>query len=234
MAKEKHCVFCDKQLEGGFFSSKVKTLEVGHSKMLLCCPECYAKYEMLSADFNKRFGAKLTNAKRKSGKKMSDKEVAQAYAAYVQQYAAHPAVDVEPGLLVAGCFIIGENGYFSVKEHSNAFVKSDVSARDMLRTARKATKGEQIWFTKDDISKIEYFQNGSGDFVGLFHKAYSFSIRLNDETVITYKPAITRASALGGGFMFGYKANARKKLEADLMTFRTLIGSDLPIRYVRK
>ena len=233
MAKKDVCVFCGKEMNGGFFSSESQLLDVGHSKLLTCCEDCYSKYQHMPKEFNKRFAAKLTNAKRKSGKKMTAREVAKAYEAYVAESADYQ-LDAEPGMMVAGCFIISEEGYFSVKEYSNALEHSDVNARQMVRTAQKASKGQQIWFTKDDITKIEYFQNGMGSFAGMFHKVFSFSIRLNDETVITYKPAMTRASVLGKGVMFGYKGSARKALEKDLRTFRALIGSDAPIRCVSK
>ena len=85
-----------------------------------------------------------------------------------------------------------------------------------------------------DKSKIEYAKNHIGSFDGLFHKIYSFAIRLNDESVMTYKPCVTRTSAPGTGFGFGYQKSAEKKLIKQLEEFKQAIGSDLPIVKVKK
>ena len=61
-----------------------------------------------------------------------------------------------------------------------------------------------------------------------------FAIRLNDETVMTYKPCIARTADSGAGFGFGYQKSAEKKLVYQLEEFKRLIGSDLPIVKINK
>ena len=150
------------------------------------------------------------------------------YIAEAERYQEKQA-DAVPTATVGAFALVTEDGRFTVTEASNSFMHKDINAKDMAKTITKALKADPNWFTKEDITKIEYAPNDSGSFIGLFHKAYSYTIRLNDEKVMTYRPCITRSSVLGKGFGFGYRKRAEKQLMAELILFKTLIGSDLPI-----
>ncbi len=235
MAKKANCAFCGKELTKGFFKGNDMVLDYGIG-VLTCCEECYANYQPLEKDRKKRFGTKLNNLKNaKRIKKLAEADIAKMYATYAEeelkQTLKYPTEIPSEGL---GVFLLSENGCFSVREFATGFTSEDISAKDMVRSLEKSEKTDCLFFDKNDITKIEYAKVGSGDFVGMFAKAYSFAIRLNDETVMTYKPCITKTAMLGQGFFLGFQKNAEAKLIDQLEYFKKKIGSDLPIVKVNK
>lgn len=231
MAKMVRCSLCGKEIKKAFFGGEDELLDVGDT-MLTCCKECYDKYAKDQKLHAKRFGAKLRSYKLKNKKKkLTDNEIANMYAAYRQeglQYEANEPSE-DRMMIIGGSIKMTADGMFSAMEFSNDFLHSDVNIKEILKSAKKATKEQEIWFTKDDITKIEYVSTGMGEFNGLFQKVYSYTIRFNDESQITYRPGITRVGVIGKGFAFGYRKRAEKKLLEDLALFKMTIGSDLPI-----
>ena len=130
-------------------------------------------------------------------------------------------------------YLLDDDGNFSVREYGKGNENLDITAEDMVKSHLKV-ETDCHFFDKNDITKIEYAKNKMGSFDGLFHKIYSFAIRLNDETVMTYKPCVTRTATAGAGFAFGYQKSAEKKLIKELEEFKQAIGSDLPIVKVNK
>lgn len=234
MAKIVKCPFCGKDIKKGLFSDEYNVLDLGET-MIDCCTECYSKYGVDEKFHAKRFLAKLQNYKRATKtKKISPEQQLQMYVAYRQEglkYGA-PQNTTEKYSHIFGAIRYTADGRFSIKEFSNDFLESDVSAKDMARSAEKALSDPAVWFTKDDITKIEYFSNGAGSFDGLT-KYYSYSIRFNDESQLTYRPAITRVFTVGTG-MFGSRKKAEDILLATLVVFQNAIGTHFPVTRVEK
>ena len=240
MAKTKECAFCGKELSAGFFTGNSTSLDVGVAVFVTCCEDCYEKYRECAKTSRKRFDVKFANYKRAAKKKPSNKEIANMFKTYLEeeQQQLNKAGNEELDM-VMGCFCFNKNGFFAVRELEQGFIKSDVNAKDMLKTLDKAYDVDSLPFNKDDITKIEYARVGIGDPmgipVGLFRIAYSYEIRLNDQKVMTYKPCITRMAVIGNGFLtFGCKRSANKQMFKFLNEFKTIIGSDLPIVKVKK
>ena len=230
MAKTTNCAFCGKELKKGFWNGEDQLLDTGAST-LCCCEDCYNRFNPIAKKHKKRFAIKMDSYRYAARRKPTKAEEAQMYITYIaeaERYQEKQA-DAVPTATVGAFALVTEDGRFTVTEASNSFMHKDINAKDMAKTITKALEADPNWFTKEDISKIEYAPNDSGSFIGLFHKAYSYTIRLNDEKVMTYRPCITRSSVLGKGFGFGYRKRAEKQLMAELILFKTLIGSDLPI-----
>ena len=235
MAKTTNCAMCGKEIQKGFFSSESFALSVG-GELVTVCEDCYNHYDPLEKVHKKRFTTKLNAMRYAAHTKPSKAEIAKLYQKYLQeaeQYAPK-SEGAEAVYIIGGFAKVTEDGRFSVMEASNDLLGSDIGAGDMVKTLDASGKAEEIWFTKDDITKIEFAYNDRGDFLGFFNKAYSYTIRLNDEKVMTYRPAITRAAALGKGFFLGYRKNADKVMVENLEEFRRAIGSTLPITFGSK
>lgn len=109
----------------------------------------------------------------------------------------------------------------------------------MVKNIDKSQDQESCCFDKNDITRIEYKRDNliglkvsSWDFT---HEYYTYTVRFNSESTLTYKPCITRTAVLGRGFLvFGFKKAAEQELIKQLMTLRNAIGSDLPIVKVKK
>ncbi len=235
MAKTIKCAFCGKELTKGFFSGTSETLYIGKTVSVHCCEDCYKRYEAYESDNKRRFEAKLTNWKRLHGvKKLDEQQLAALYAQYV---AGEDAQKAKTGDDVLGLFenfyCFNNKGQFSVREFANGFMDEDVRASKMIKSIKKSREVETYAFDKNDITKIEYAPNGMGEFLGFFSKAYSYSIRFNDESEMTYKPCVTRTAVLGRGII-GHRRSAEKHVVKELEAFKKIIGSDLPIVKVKK
>lgn len=231
-----NCDFCGKELKTSLFKGELKVLSIGKGS-LSCCQECYDKYKDGEVTRENRFYTKLENYKKANKiKSISSKDIANMYKAYVDEETQQIIkLGGEIPNKAAGCFILSQNGAFSVREFSTKYSNEDVSAKAMLKSLNKAQSNtECCFFSKDDITKIEYAKSGMGAFIGLFSQAYSFNIRLNDEKVMTYKPCITRTAQVGRGFGLGYQKSAEKRLVDQLNMLKKAIGSDLPIVKVKK
>lgn len=236
MAKMKNCALCGAEVKSGLFSGDAELLDVGDNLITLC-PHCYAKYKKDEKLHAKRFGAKLrTYLRANKLKKLDQQEIMRLYAAYRQEGAScgNNISLCDKYTIFGGGIKYTNDGLFSAMEFSNDFLHTDISATDMIRSARKATNDREIWFTKDDITRIELVPNRMGTFCNLFTKAYSYTIRFNDQHQLHYRPCITRVAALGHGFAIGYRKSAEKKLMKQLEQFRQAIGTELPVVICKK
>ena len=235
MAKTVHCGFCGKELTTGLFKGTAEELEVAELAYITCCADCRRAHEVQAAEEKERFGTKLENYKRSTGKKPKGQELAELYRRDLAEKAAQGQTRCGELSGLVQFYWYTDDGWFAVRETRTGFINSDVSAEDMIKSLEQAGAADTYLFSRDDITRIEYRQVGLGDPLGLFNIAYSFEIRLNDEKVLTYKPCITRTAVLGKGFcgLFN-KRSARKKMERILGDFKARIGSDLPIVRVRK
>ncbi len=236
MAKIKNCAICDKEMAAGLFSGENEYIDVGCAT-LDCCEDCKNKYKLLAKKHKKRFEAKFINYKKTLKRKTTKQEIGKMFIAYCNEAKEYEDKTRDVELTMFSnfyCYNPNGNGYFSVKEFSNDFAHSDITAKNMVKSMEKSLNDDLYIFDKNDITKIEYAKAGIGDPLGFFSMAFSYSIRLNDEKVLTYKPCITRTALLGNGFIFGYRRSAEKKLLAKLNEFKKTIGSDLPIVKVNK
>lgn len=236
MAKVTNCGFCGKEITSGFFKGDAAYLDVGlHT--LSCCEECYKKYETIYEQHKERFEVKLENLKKSKNGKISSTDLAKMLVQYIDEAKQYEESSREKSVdLFTTFFGHNSNGeqHFSVKEFRKGWLSSDITAKDMAKSISASCDESYVFFDKNDITKIEYAKIGIGDPLGLFTVAYSFTIRLNNESIMTYRPCITRAASLGHGFLFGYRRSAEKKLIKVLNEFKKTIGSDLPIVKVRK
>ena len=236
MAKTTQCQFCGKELTTGFFNGNATSVDVAPGVSITCCEACREEKKDVAKINKERFGIKLANYKQAAKKKPSEAEIAAMYSRYEQEQVQHTvksACDVPTRF--TGFFWHNENGAFGVKEFQQGFMSSDVSAKSMVKSLKKANRVDFYGFTKDDVTKLEFRQVGMGDPLGLFAIAYSFEIRLNDEKVVTYKPCITRTAVLGRGFLgFFCKKSARKQMHKMLETFKQVTGCTMPIVEVKK
>lgn len=239
MAKTTTCKFCNKELTKGFFNGNANSLEVAPLTYVTCCDACEKELRSIAKAESERFGAKLGNYKRATRTKPDQDTIANMFITYISEMEDNAGKHSFP---VTGDFdgfySIGRNGTFTAKEFETGFINSDTSAKFMVKSKDAAlVEGLDMgrYFTKDDITRIEYRRVGIGDPLGLFNIAYSYEIRLNDEKTVTFKPCITRAAVLGNGFLGLFcKRSAGKKIAAMLERFKTHIGSDLPIREVKR
>lgn len=235
MAKMINCPFCGKEIKKGLFSAEQAILSLGKGFSVDCCNECYEKYKDFEKADKGRFGIKLNNMKKVTKIKLKNDEIAKLYAQYMNDYEQRVIRGAfkTPHSRYA-CFCLAEDGYFSMRETSLAFEDEDITPKEMIKSLKKAENTDCLYFTKDDITKIEYAKVGIGSFLGLTHKAYSFNIRINDEKIVTYKPCISRTAMLGRGFMFGYQKSAEKELMKHINKFKQHVGCDLPVVKVKK
>ncbi len=236
MAKTTKCQFCGKELTTGFFNGNATSVDVAPGVSVTCCEACREEKKDIAKINKERFGIKLANYKQAAKKKPSEAEIAAMYSRYEQEQVRHTvksACDVPTRF--TGFFWHNENGAFGVKEFQQGFFSSDVSAKSMVQSLKKANRVDFYGFTKDDVTKLEFRQVGMGDPLGLFAIAYSFEIRLNDEKVVTYKPCITRLAVVGRGITpYFTRRSAEKKVKAALEDFKRATGCTLPIVKVRK
>lgn len=236
MAKTTKCQFCGKELTTGFFNGDAASIDVASGVSITCCEACRAEKKEIVKINRERFGVKLANYKSATKKKPSEAEIAAMYSRYESEQAQHTAKSAhEIPTEFTGFFWHNDNGAFGVKEFQQGFLSSDVSAKSMVKSLKKASKPDFYGFTKDDITKLEFRQVGIGDPLGLFAIAYSYEIRLNDEKILTYKPCITRTAVLGRGFLgFFCKKSGRKQMIKMLECFKQITGCNLPIVEVKK
>ncbi len=234
MAKTTNCSLCGKELSKGFLSGDNYNIDVG-PKVITCCEDCLNKYKPLAKENKKRFTIKYENLKKATKGKYSEQEIGNMFLTYLdeknKQYEKIGDVLLTNSMIG---FSFNYDGLFSVREFGKGFSNQDISVKDMIKSYKKAENTDCHVFDINDITKIEYAKNGSGTFLGLIRKVYSFNIRLNDEKIMTYKPCITRAATIGMGFMFGYQKSAEKQLVKALKEFSKHIGCNLPIVKVNK
>lgn len=229
MAIETNCIFCGKEIVKGFFKGESKRITFGAAPALICCEDCFSKYDR--GIENCRFGTKYETLVKHSKKKYTEKEEAELYLRYIEEERQQlEKCGGEVPEIFLGFAGYNTKGYFTVREFGQGFLNQDVGAKAMVKSLKKAK--QDTWcccFDKNDITKLEYYQDGGSEVLNLTSQAFSFGIRLNDESVMTYKPCITRMAVIGKGLFFGYKKSAEKEIIKQLQFFKEQIGSDLPI-----
>lgn len=237
MAKTVCCEICGKEMKGGFFGESFNAYIGGRSETIKLCEECNNKYK-LSKEDRKRLDVKVENYQKTHKGKIPAKEAVEILKMYVKERDEYLQKSVleAPEFFYSG-FVYNSTGHFNVREFP---IKDDtMSIRDMVKNIDKSQDQESCCFDKNDITRIEYKRD---NFLGLMasswdftHEYYTYTVRFNSESTLTYKPCITRTAVLGRGFLvFGFKKSAEQELIKQLMTLRNAIGSDLPIVKVKK
>lgn len=234
MAKTTTCAFCGKELTTGFFKGDALDLYVGYDQAT-CCDSCYEQYKDEIKRVEKRLKIKIANYKTATkNKKLTSQQVADMVKTYLaeekEQIARCGKIDTYTDL---GYFVVNEeNKCFAIREFE---LGSDVTAGQMVKSLKKSEETGDVWFSKDDVTRLEYRTTFVGESLGLFSSAYSFEIRLNDEKVITYKPCITKAAFIGKGlFPHSQKKKAKDQCAGLLVLLKETIGADLPVVEVKK
>ncbi len=241
MAKTVTCKFCGKELTKKFLGGDTYGYSIDPSYIVECCEECYDKYEMLlSKADKKRLTLKLDNYKYSTKDKLKDQ---QTIADFINTYITEKqqlensreeyiAVDFKNN------FYGIIDGKFYVEEFKLGWLDKSVSLNDMVKARDKSQSDiTTTYFTKDDISKIEYRIASTGP-VSVFRPfthICSVDVRLNDEKNPGYRPAITRAVFVYYTFpIFLERRSAIKKADKILNEFKADIGSNLPVVRVKK
>lgn len=234
MAKTTKCAFCGKELTTGFWNGDAQSVYVGFEQAI-CCEECREKYEKAVKAAEKRLKIKIANYKTATKtKKLTSEQVA----GMIKKYLAEEAEQI------ARCGKITrytDLGYFVVDEERKLFairefeLGSDLSAGQMIKSMKKSEDAGEVWFSAEDITRMEYRTTFVGESLGLFATAFSFEIRLNDEKVITYKPCISRAAFVGKGlFPHSQKKKAKEQCRGMLLLLKETIGADVAVSEVKK
>jgi hypothetical protein len=233
MAKTTHCAFCGKELTSGFFSGDACSLDVGGVALVDCCQECHDKYAKESKRVHKRFSVKIANYKKATKQKVDSKTLVDFFLRYLAEEKEQIArCGTGSSKANAGYFACEEDGTFAITEFE---LGADVSAKQMIKSGKKAMDTGEVRFNKDDITKLEYRTTMVGDSLSLFSTAFSFEVRLNDEKVFTYKPCITKMFFVGTGlFPHTQKKKAKEQCAAVMRIFQKAIGSNIPIVEVKK
>lgn len=233
MAKTVNCVFCGKEMTRGMFSGDAASLELSKHTLVDCCDECRAKYEKEAKRIRKRFTIKVENWQKSTRKKMDHQTMAQNFLLYLQQEQEQLArcgrIETAES---AGYFLWDGKQHFAVRETELDF---DVLYHEFKKTDKHYEDVEPVWFSKEDITCLQYRTQKVGRSMGLFTSAYSFEVRLNDEKEFSFKPAITKMSFAGTGlFPHTQRKKAKAMCEAALVALAIAIGSDISVEYVKK
>ncbi len=230
--KTKACGFCGKEITTGLFKGTEKLLNIGGWHYISCCGDCYNKHEEDADRVKERLGIKLDNCAFSSEGALSDEDKVKVFFRYLEEekeYSARTCVNPKP----LGFFMVDESCHFTAIE----------SKLNLLATKKQLEKDiaaifdySNIWFNKDDITRLEYRYAGSyGVSDGLFDGVYAFEVRLNDEKDISFKPCIIRMAFSANGFTGGIrKKKAKEMCVSKLEELKRFIESDLPIVEVKK
>ena len=235
MAKTTTCAFCGKEVTTGFFGGNAMTLTVGLNDAI-CCEHCYDRYQAEVSRIKDRLKVKLNNyVTATKTRKLDSQFVANAILQYLaeekEQIARCGTISDYQDMVYFA--VNREKGYFAIREFELG--AGDLSAGESLRNIKKAEKVGDVWFSKEDVTRMEYATTFVGNVMNLFSTAYTFEIRLNDEKNITYKPCIARMTFVGKGlFPHNQKKNAVEKCREMLMMLKDAIGSDVPVVYVKR
>ena len=233
MAKTVTCTFCGKEITKGFLSGDAENMEIADLVYVDLCPECAKEYKKIIKIHKERFTTKLANYKWENRCRPNSRQVGEMYVAYLNECGERMEQlgDAQP--TGWGYFYAYDNhGRFGWTERRVDFMGSDISANDKIKALEKNIEVDFFGFDKNDISCIE-FRLTNADDLGLFKKAYSVEICLNHERDLTFKPCFGKTVVMVSS-VFGHKKKAAQQVAAMLDEFRQKIGSDLPIRQVRK
>lgn len=233
MAKTTNCVFCGKEMTTGFFKGDSSWISLG-DEIVDCCEDCRAKYAQNAKRVEKRFGVKLENYKKATKKKPTPSALVNFFLRYLDEEAEQLARCGEITTKEdAGYFALDtDKQYFAVREFP---LGTDTTSGQMSKSITKAEDVGKVWFSKEDITKLEYRTTFIGNSTGLFSTAYSFEVRFNDEKEMTYKPCIARMTFVGTGlFPHTQKKKAKQMCAGALTLLKVRIGSDIPVTEVKR
>lgn len=234
MSKVTNCAFCGKQITKGFLSGDATELTLSLDVAITCCEECEKKYSNELYYDHERFAKKIYNYQKKAKVKLTDRQIAHYFLKYTNDINKHNekmAFEATPEFYAF--YNYDEKGRFSVEEFQLGFRTRDIKIYDMALSKMENVTAIDNVFDKNDITKIAYRRKRLGDICGLFSAAYTYDIILNDETVFTYKPCVTRYATIGYGLPYLWFFSADKKVKKALAQFKETIGSDLPIERVK-
>ena len=228
MAKTTHCIFCGKEMTSGFFSGTANSIYLTDVDSVECCDDCCEKYANEAKRIKKRFTTKIENCKASTKKKIDSLTLAAAFVRYLNEEKEQ----------IERCGKIGERldgGSFSFDKSRKHFAVHEyqlgntVSTKSKIKNLNTSSDVGEVWFSKDDITKLEYrITDGFGTSVGFFSTIYEFDVRFNDEKNITYKPCITKMYFKGSGlFPHSQKKKAKLQCAQELEMLKKLIGSEL-------
>lgn len=230
MAKMTKCAICGKEIKKGFFSEESETLSFTLDVSITCCKECEETFRDAEVFDHERFGRKIYNYQKNTKRKLTDAEIGHMFLQYTSDMQNHILkTDCDRYVGFCGFCYCDEDGNFAVKEHQLGFRSRDIGIIDMVVSKANNMLCHDVFFDKNDITKIAYRRKKLGDPRGPFGAAYSYDIILNDENTFTYKPGMSRASTIGHGLPFLWFFSADKKIRKMLEEFKQAIGSDLPI-----
>ena len=233
MAKLVKCPFCGKEMTKGMIRGDAQLLDIARYQNVHACPECYEKLHREAKFHKERFSKKIENYAWERRIRLTEDLVASLYKDYLADYRCRKeALACDAPRKYGYFFLFDENGRFGVNEGALDFVGQDISAKDKLKTLKKAEDCEVFGFTAEDVGCLE-FRLRNSEFIGLFKKCYSLEIRLNHEKRMTYRPVFVKTVVVGKGFAFGYRKGAKKQAIQLLESFRRAVGIPHPIREVK-
>ena len=153
MATIEICPFCGKELKVGFFSGEGEYISIGPKlASVYLCKDCCEQHKPNLKRIKKRFNIKCDNyRKARNIKKLSVKELIDLYNIYIEQEAVQSEKSLNKVLDSSlNYFLLGEDGFFSVREFGKGFLNEDIGVRDMLKSADKSINTECLAFDKDD------------------------------------------------------------------------------------
>ncbi len=233
MAKTLTCALCGKEITKKLFGGNAKALDIAEEITLPCCEECYEQQKVSAALHYLRFSTKLANYKWVNRTRPSAEQILAMYRQYIAEYEAHKAKSTGAASTYRGWFFESDDeGHFGISEQKLGFMASNITRDDKI-AAFQSNIITDFGFTRDDISCIEY-RLTDGSFNGLFHQIYSLEICLNKDKDITYRPAYVITAVESRFALLGFRRSARKRALEYLEDFKARIGSDLPIKEVRR
>ena len=189
MAKMTNCAICGKEIKKGFFSEESETLSLSLDVSITCCTECSKVFSDAEVFDHERFARKIYNYQKNNKRKLTDAEIGRMFLQYTSDIQNHIlTTDCDRYVGFCGFCYCDEDGNFAVKEHQLGFCSRDIGTIDMVASQINNRLYHDVFFNKNDITKIAYRRKKLGDPYGLFSAAYSYDIILNDEKTFTYKP----------------------------------------------
>ena len=239
MAKEIQCPLCDKKIIKKFFGKEHGDLWLGETFIFDCCRECCDKYKAFADKHGKTFSVKLKNLEDRTNQVLDSNERGQLFLQFYEEAQKYEATKT-PATHIMPFYSCDNNGRFYVPEYRLNFLTQSGEIKDMIQNLENLetnifnhlnNSSIVSYFTKDDISKIEYcILSGVSD--GLMRKVYPVVVRFNDEGVMTFKPCITKTVVYGTGI--SKKQSAEENVLKMLAEFCQHIGAtDIPIVHVK-
>ena len=221
------CAFCGAPITTGMFGGSSWDVTVGLETMHLCI-NCYNQINPYVEEHESRLYSKIRNYVNTAKVRLSGEDLANLLKQYMQEeqyYSARYGVVTE--LEHHGFFRHNGYGLFSVAEAQldNSYTMAGVAASNL----RNSLFTGDIWFSREDITCLEYCYSKIPitDDDGTYY--YSFDIRLNDPRYFTYRPCIINVCLQGGSGLFNNHRKAEDQLLYMLEAFKRVIGTNLPI-----